>query len=198
MSGSRGHFTDSGSSGDRLTREYLQNTPAAWSSRYQVPHTMYRYGTVGALEHCTLMSEPDKHDFEAEMLFYATNADAMLGLVLRKARTVVSDAGQVCFWLTAGLITTEFTTTGGASPVLSTAVYVVDTTRWHRLKVRVVGRNYKCKAWAEGTAEPDWMISQNVRYYEMRNRGTIALRGGIRTTYFTNIKWTPIPRTGGP
>jgi hypothetical protein len=191
-------FLDKCNDAVRMVREWIQSTPAAWSSTYLTPHHTYKYTTVGAVEYCTLMSEPDRHDFEAEILFYATNVDAMLGLAVRKGRTLVNDTGQVCFWLTAGVITMEFTTTSGATPVLNTAVYVVDTTKWHRLKVRVVGRNYKCKAWVEGTAEPDWMISQNCRYNEIRQRGVIALRGGIRTAYFTNVRWTPIPRTGGP
>ena len=201
MPGSRGFFYDECNSGDRLTREWLQSTPAAWRVDSVTPHRAYKYTTVGAIEYNTLMSQPDKHDFEAEMLFYASNADAMVGLTLRKARNVAvaGDTGQICFWLTAGLITTEFTTSSGATPVLSTAVYVVDTTKWHRMRTRVVGRNYKCKVWVEGTAEPDWMISQNVRYTEMRNRGVIALRGGIRTAWFSGVKFIPIPVTGaGP
>ena len=191
-------FYDQGNDGSRLAAEWLQGTPANWYQSYVAPHTCYRYTTIGAIEYNTLMSQPDMHDFEAEVLFYATNADAMVGLVIRKARSTVGTAGEVCMWLTAGVITCEFQTTGGATPVLSTAVYVVDTTKWHRLKVRVAGRMYKCKAWVEGTAEPDWMINQNVAYNEMRLRGVIALRGGIRTAYFTNVRWTPIPRTGFP
>jgi len=92
----------------------------------------------------------------------------------------------------------EFTTTSGATPVLSAPAYVVDITKWHRMRVRCVGRLYKCKVWPDDTAEPDWMISQNCRYTEIRMGGIIALRSGIRTVYFTNVIWTPVPRTGGP
>jgi len=188
---------DTGQSGDRLVREWLQGTPAAWSSTYLTPHRVYKYATIGAVEYCTLMSEPDRHDFEAEMLFYASNADAMVGMSVRKNRTTTNDTGEACFWFTAGLVGLEFTTSAGATPVLATAVYVVDTTKWHRVRIRIVGRKYQCKAWVEGTAEPDWMISQNVAYKEMRNRGVIALRAGIRNAWFSNVRWTPIPKTGG-
>ena len=190
-------FYDLAKDGSRLTGEWIQGTPANWYQTYVAPHHCYRYTTIGAIEYCTLMSEPDAHDFEAEMLFYATNADAMVGMSIRKARSTVGTAGEVCMWLTGGIVGLEFQTTAGATPVLATAVYVVDITKWHRLKVRVVGRKYYCKVWVEGTSEPDWMIAQNVAYNEMRLKGTIAIRGGIRTAYFSNIMWRPIPRVGG-
>ena len=194
----RAFFNDDGSSGDKLVREWNQTTPAAWSSTYLTPHPVYKYTTVGAINYCTLMSERDRTNFDVEVLFKATNADAMMGLAVRKARTLVNDVGQVCFWLTGGVLTMEFTTTSGATPVLSAPAYVVDITKWHRMRVRCVGRNYKCKVWPDDTAEPDWMIAQYVRYREIRMGGIIALRSGIRTVYFTNVIWTPVPRTGGP
>ena len=192
----RGFFFDSGSSGDRLTREWLQNTPAAWSSTYQAPYHAYKYTNAGGTQYCTLMSIPPVHDFEVNIKLKATNADAMMGVYLRKDRTTITDPGVFWFWCTGGIFGLVFKEAGGGQPVLSSVAYVVDTTKWHNLRMRAVGRRVQGKIWTEDTAEPAWMIDHIIRYREMRNNGTIGLHTTVRDVYHAQIQLTPIRRTG--
>jgi len=189
-------FYDDCHDGDRLVAEYIQNTPAAWGQAYNSPYQTYKYTTSGGVQYCTLMSEPDMADFELNILLKATNADAMMGAILRKARTTTWVAGEFYFWCTGGNFMLVFTTTSGATPVLSTVAYVVDTTKWHHLRARVQGRYVQGKIWPNDEPEPDWMISYYIGYNEIRHNGSIALLGTVRDVYFTNIHWTPRPRTG--
>jgi len=199
VSGSRGIFYDNTMSGDRLVREYLQTNPANWVQTFESPFHTYRYTSAGASNCCTLMSAILPSNLEVNAIMKGANVNPMMGIALRKSRNAVFiDAGMIYLWLTGGTLGLAIVTTAGATPVLATAAYVVDITKWHHLRIQVIGRLVNAKVWVHGTAEPAWMISYRVGYKEMKMNGTVALLGTTETVYYTDFRATPIPRTGGP
>lgn len=79
-------FYDDCRSGNRLAREYDQSAPACWSQEYNSPYQAYRYTVAGGVNYITLMSEPPRTNFEVNVTMKTNNADAMMGVILRRTR----------------------------------------------------------------------------------------------------------------
>lgn len=147
----------------------------------------------------TLMSEPPKTNFEVSVKMKTNNSDAMMGVVLRRKKAVIAlESGSFYVWCTGGIFGLVFVDAGGATPVLFSIPYVVDISKYHRIRARVTGRLVEAKIWVDGTAEPDWMISYRIRYKEFMLNGVIGFLGTVRNVNYADIRWTPIRRVGGP
>ena len=191
-------FLDDCHDAARLATDWLQTTPARWTSVYEAPYAAYKFTTGGALEQCVLMNNPLSSSAELDILLKPTNADAMMGIFMRNSRVTALDPGMFYIWFTGGNFMLAFVEQSGATPVLLNMAYVLDTTKWYRLKVRVDGKHVQAKTWIDGTAEPAWMLDYWVRYRYMRPVGTIGLMATVRNVYYAQIRLIPMSRAGGP
>jgi hypothetical protein len=191
-------FYDDCRDANRLATDWLQTTPARWTSVYEAPYAAYKFTTGGAVNRCTLMNYPMMSAAEVDILLKPTDLDAMMGVLMRNDRITTFATGMFYIWFTGGFFMLAFVTDSGATPVLSNVAYALDLTKWYRLKVRVTGRHVQAKTWIDGTQEPDWIIDYWIRYGYMRPIGTIGLMGSVRNVYYSQIRLLPMVRSGGP
>jgi hypothetical protein len=197
----RAIFYDDCRDASRLAAEWSQRTPASWTVLYSSPRYFYNV-TTAIDEICTLMSISPIRDFELQILVKSNNVSADIGVWIRHGRDVVFAGvpGDIFIWLTGGLTQLyEYSAPGVGVLLVSVDDGVVwDVNKWYSLKIRAQGDVVKIKIWEYGLSEPDWNYSQYLTRLPKNSNGTVSLRAINRTAGFSDIRITPIPRTGGP
>jgi len=201
----RAIFYDDCRDASRLAAEWAQTTPARWTSEYSAPNFYYRTTMPAGIEICTLMSFIVVKDFEILLKVRSSILGGDIGVLIRKGRNI-SDAetGSILVHM-SNIPDIAIYVYDGAYQVLGSAAHTMLANQWYWLRCRVIGNSFKAKSWLVGVAEPDWMLSVYMTRItlggKMPSPLTIAFRSYstvAATKDYSDIRITPIPRTGFP
>jgi hypothetical protein len=205
ISGSRGFFYDDCRSGDRLAREWTQTTPAAWSVVYENNRFWYRTVNHNAAEYNVLMSIPTISNFELTSVVKFDDTglpgSRSLGFVFNKGRTVTAGPA-IMIWIGTGGVFRIYVYYSGGWFLFSSVAFATVSGTLYSVKIRVGGKSVKAKIWIYGTAEPDWTITGYVTFplsVTPANNGVFSIYAETPAIikFWSDIRITPIPRTGG-
>jgi hypothetical protein len=197
---SRAIFYDKCNDGQRLLAEWIQTT-VNWSVvQYD---GKFCYTEPNATSSSLIWSAIGKLS-DLEMTFLLGTQGLDIGIIIRKRDNVgpysdgdlhvlVTAANLLAYERYAGVWNLLISVAHGVVLPLATGLF------W--FKTRMVGNRLLSKIWLKTSPEPGWILSTYATYqrFGCNKNGFVGLHtGGTGPKYVSDIRVTPIPRTGGP